>query len=184
MFVLAQITDTIEVQPHQFKQELKAIQNAILIKYRDRILPSVGLCITLHSIVSLGDAFVFPGEGSAHYRVTFKLVRTGTSHLQKNKKKPKLTSRGGRQIAFKPFRGEIITGKVRACSEDGIYVSLGFFEDVFIPATELQVPSTFQTSEQLWVWTYESESEDGTVEGENALSFFTALSFSDLFLDD
>lgn len=43
-------------------------------------------------------------------------------------------------------------------------MSLGFFEDVFIPATELQVPSTFQTSEQLWVWTYESESEDGTVE--------------------
>lgn len=58
---------------------------------------------------------------------------------------------------FKPFRGEIITGKVRACTEDGVHVSLGFFEDVFIPHTELQEPSEFQQG--LWVWRY-SESAD------------------------
>jgi len=58
---------------------------------------------------------------------------------------------------FKPFKGEIITGKVRSSTVDGLYVSLGFFEDVFIPASELQTPSTFVHKENLWMWSYVTE---------------------------
>jgi DNA-directed RNA polymerase subunit E'/Rpb7 len=66
------------------------------------------------------------------------------------------------QVVFKPFKGEIITGKVRTSTVDGLYVSLGFFEDVFIPAADLQAPSTFVHKEGLWMWSYETE---GTEEG-------------------
>jgi DNA-directed RNA polymerase III subunit RPC8 len=75
MFVLTEISDTIKVDPHRFRDELKAIRASINSKYGDRILPNIGLCIALHSIISVGDAFIFPGsEGSAHFRVTFKMV--------------------------------------------------------------------------------------------------------------
>src|SRR5690606_19378650 len=61
------------------------------------------------------------------------------------------------KVVFKPFKGEIITGKVRSSTVDGLYVSLGFFEDVFIPASELQTPSTFVHKENLWMWSYVTE---------------------------
>jgi DNA-directed RNA polymerase III subunit RPC8 len=59
-------------------------------------------------------------------------------------------------VVFKPFKGEIMIGKVRSCTEHGVYASLGFFEDVFIPASELQQPSTFARDEALWKWAYSS----------------------------
>lgn len=55
----------------------------------------------------------------------------------------------------------MITGKVRDCTVDGIYVSLGFFEDVIIPASELQNPSYFQ--QDLWVWKYSEFEEAGSL---------------------
>jgi len=33
-------------------------------------------------------------------------------------------------------------------------VSLGFFDDIFIPKDELQHPSRFEMSEQAWIWEY------------------------------
>jgi DNA-directed RNA polymerase III subunit RPC8 len=75
MFVLTELSDTIKVDPHRFRDELKALRASINAKYGDRILPGIGLCIALHSITSVGDAFIFPGsEGAAHFRVTFKMV--------------------------------------------------------------------------------------------------------------
>ena len=36
-------------------------------------------------------------------------------------------------------------------------VTLGFFDDVFIPAKNLQYPSRFDQSEQCWIWEYQLE---------------------------
>lgn len=56
---------------------------------------------------------------------------------------------------FKPFSGEVLVGRIRSCSEEGISVSLTFFDDIFIPAHCLQPETTFNGSERLWVWNYD-----------------------------
>lgn len=35
-------------------------------------------------------------------------------------------------IIFRPEIGSLITGKIKSCTRDGIFVTLGFFDDIFI----------------------------------------------------
>ena len=56
---------------------------------------------------------------------------------------------------MRPFVGEVLVGKIRSCTEEGISVSLVFFDDVFIPAHCLQSSSRFDSNERLWVWCYD-----------------------------
>lgn len=60
-----------------------------------------------------------------------------------------------RLIVFRPFIGEVIEGKVRSSSEEGIHVSLGFFDDILIPPTCVQPDTTFDPAEQVWTWSYQ-----------------------------
>lgn len=45
-------------------------------------------------------------------------------------------------------------GKVKSSSKEGVYVSMQFFDDIFIPASNLQNPTKFDEKEQLYVWQY------------------------------
>ncbi|GJQ81364.1 hypothetical protein Trydic_g20574 [Trypoxylus dichotomus] len=44
----------------------------------------------------------------------------------------------------------------RSCSQEGVHVSLGFFDDILIPHTALQHPSRFDETEQAWIWEYDT----------------------------
>lgn len=96
-----------------------------------------------------------PGDGASHTEILF------------------------RYIVFRPRTGDIITGKIRSCSREGVHgepvyailftecrninhfveiaVTLGFFDDILIPPTALQHPSRFEEAEQAWVWEYPLE---------------------------
>lgn len=38
-----------------------------------------------------------------------------------------------RLVVFRPFRSEILEGTIESATSTGMTVSLGFFEDIFIP---------------------------------------------------
>ena len=57
---------------------------------------NVGLCIALFDVTSLGDSYIFPGDGASHTRVTF------------------------RYIVFRPFMEEVLEGVIKSCNADGI----------------------------------------------------------------
>lgn len=97
------------------------------------MLLNVGLCIALKDIVSLKDSIILPGDGASHTEVIF------------------------RYIVFRPSIGNVIMGKIRSCSHEGVHVTLGFFDDILIPPTALQHPSRFDETEQAWVWEYPLE---------------------------
>ena len=87
----------------------------------------------------MGDPFIFPGDGASHVEITFRMV------------------------VFRPHIGEILTGTIRSCNEDGIEVSMKFFDDILIPATTeedseaarcMQPNTRFDSKERLWVWQY------------------------------
>ena len=81
------------------------------------MIHGLGLAITVQDIIHIGDPIIHPGEGSPFVRVTFQL------------------------IVFRPFEYEILVGKVRTANETGISVSLGFFDDIFLPAAYMQANS-------------------------------------------
>lgn len=58
---------------------------------------NVGLCIALHDITKIDESFILPGDGASHTRVHF------------------------RYIVFRPFMEEILVGKIRNVSREGVH---------------------------------------------------------------
>ena len=61
-----------------------------------QVIRNVGLCIMLYDILEVDSGFIFPGDGGAHIEIKFRLV------------------------VFRPSVGEVLTGKIRSATEDGI----------------------------------------------------------------
>lgn len=134
MFVLADLEDTVKTLPSSFKHKLNdVIADELNRKLANKVLLNVGLCIALHDITKIEESYAFPRDGASHTTARFRFV------------------------VFRPFMEEILIGKIRSCSIDGVYVTLGFFEDIVIPPHKLQHPSRFDQMEQAWVWEYKTE---------------------------
>ncbi|ELU15722.1 hypothetical protein CAPTEDRAFT_156703 [Capitella teleta] len=133
MFTLVEMKDTVRVPPWRFKTKLnQAVEEALNMKLANKVVHNVGLCISLWDITEIADSYIFPGDGSSHTIVKF------------------------RYVVFRPFMDEILVGKIRSSSKEGVHVSLGFFDDILIPSDAMQHPSRFDEAEQLWVWKYDT----------------------------
>ncbi|XP_037076659.1 DNA-directed RNA polymerase III subunit RPC8-like [Pollicipes pollicipes] len=133
MFVLAKLQDVVRIPPWLFDKSLnEAIAEELNRKLANRVLYSVGLCIALHDVLSLEESFILPGDGASHTKTVF------------------------RYTVFRPYVDEVLTGRIKSCSNDGVQVSLGFFDDIVIPPTSLQQPARFDEAEQVWVWEYDN----------------------------
>ncbi|KAJ8944742.1 hypothetical protein NQ314_009395 [Rhamnusium bicolor] len=133
MFILAEMKNVTRIPPELFNLKLnEAIAGELNKKLANKVVLNVGLCIALFDIISLQESFIFPGDGASHTRVKF------------------------RYIVFRPFIEEILLGKIRSCSQEGVHVTLGFFDDILIPPSALQHPSKFNETEQAWVWEYDT----------------------------
>ena len=148
MFSLAVLTDSVRVHPKNLQFSLmKAAIEVLNGRFCNRVIGDVGLGISVYDILELEDPFVHPGESHAFikgilYHRCFSLILC--FFLVKF-----------RLIVFRPFVGEVLIGRIRSCTEEGLSLSLTFFDDIFIPAHCLQPGSTFNTEERLWVWNYD-----------------------------
>ncbi|KAK1341658.1 hypothetical protein QTO34_018075 [Cnephaeus nilssonii] len=122
MFVLVEMVDTVRIPPWQFERKLNdSIAEELNKKLANKVVYNVGLCICLFDITKLEDAYVFPGDGASHTKVHF------------------------RYVVFHPFLDEILIGKIKGCSPEGVH---GFFDDILIPPESLQQPAKFDDAEQ------------------------------------
>uniref|UniRef100_T1J1V3 DNA-directed RNA polymerase III subunit RPC8 n=1 Tax=Strigamia maritima TaxID=126957 RepID=T1J1V3_STRMM len=145
MFILTEFTTTVRVPPSEFGIPLhEAVSKELNKKLANKVVHNTGLSITLFDITSLGESFIIPGDGASHTKVLF------------------------RYVVFRPFVNELIVGKIKKCSPEGVHVSLGFFDDIIIPPDALQHPSRFvdlklelfsDESEQIWIWEYVTDDE-------------------------
>ena len=104
MFQVARIEDAnVKILPENLgKPRLEAITQEIESLYMDKVIKDLGLVVTLYEIVSIEGGTVYPGEGSAHFHVVFRVV------------------------VFRPFIGEVLEGKLKRADRKGLYVSVGF----------------------------------------------------------
>ncbi|KAH8036867.1 hypothetical protein HPB51_006136 [Rhipicephalus microplus] len=134
MFVISEMSDSIRVPPWLFRvSPNEAIVEQLNRRLANKVVINVGLCIALFDITKIEDSRILPGDGSFHTTVQF------------------------RYVVFRPFMDEVLIGKIRSSSQEGIYVSMGFFEDILVTPDGMQHPARFDEKEQLWVWLYESE---------------------------
>lgn len=137
MFVLVTLSTTIRIAPAQFGKDFKvAIEDEINRQYSNHVLDGEGLCICLHSVNKMSEPGVHFGDGGAHVKVEFQL------------------------IVFRPFEGEVMTGKIVQCDRSGILVGLEFFGHIFVPKDKLKPPSHF---DQVWIWTWASDGQENAM---------------------
>merc|ERR1712013_330672 len=139
MFVLSEVRQVVRLMPRSLDGSLQdQVAEEINRKVANKVVVGLGLCLALYDITDIGKSFVFPGDSATHTKVTFRL------------------------LVFRPEQDEVITGKIKSCSRDGVTVSLGFFDDILIHADALQHPSRYDEAESVWGWEYLPEGEEET----------------------
>ncbi|RXG56542.1 DNA-directed RNA polymerase III subunit RPC8 [Armadillidium vulgare] len=134
MFQLAQIKRMVRVPPWLFGDTLNnAVADELNRKLANKVVLDVGLCIALFDIISLKDSYIFPGDGASHTHVTFRF------------------------IVFRPFMEEILEGTIKGASAEGIQVTLGFFDEIFIRKDSMMTDTHYDETEKTWVWNYQTD---------------------------
>ncbi|CAJ2635960.1 DNA-directed RNA polymerase III subunit RPC8-like [Trifolium pratense] len=140
MFYLSKIEHKLTLPPYLLALPIReAILSELERLFLDKVIAKLGLCISVYDIISIKGGSVFPGDGAPTYLAVFNL------------------------IMFRPFTGEIITAKLLRSDADGLRLSLGFFDDIYIPKHHMPDPShyvsTTSTSKTgTWYWDYGEES--------------------------
>ncbi|KAF8885053.1 polymerase III polypeptide H [Gymnopilus junonius] len=130
MFCLSVVKDTMAIHPSNFGAP---VEDALIAEINKNtpiaVLHDVGLCICVFDITQAGEGKVRYGDGFLWYKVVFRLV------------------------VFRPFTSEVIIAKVKSSDEDGIRLTLGFFDDLFIPVSYLLNPphSTQTNAPHFWI---------------------------------
>jgi DNA-directed RNA polymerase III subunit RPC8 len=84
MFTVVRIKDAIPVPACELdKPRPLAVANQIELKYSNRVIADVGLCVCLHEILELKDGLIYVSDSSVHIRAEFTLV-IYSSHLWRN----------------------------------------------------------------------------------------------------
>ncbi|WCJ40759.1 DNA-directed RNA polymerase III subunit RPC8 [Euphorbia peplus] len=133
MFNLCILEHTLLLPPSLMNLSLQdAINKELQRIFLDKVISDLGLCISVYDIKRIDGGFIFPGDGASTYTVEFRLV------------------------VFRPFVGEIIGAKLKESNTVGLRLSLGFFDDIYIPSDGLLKPSSFSPGEDgyqgTWSW--------------------------------
>jgi len=138
MFIIKEVHDIIRIPPSLLDvPTVQAIHSEIDQKYPNRVLMDVGLVIARYGdFLSVGHGVCVAGDGGTHHECRFRL------------------------IVFRPFCDEVCVGRIVKSTAERIQVSMGFFEDIFIPAYWMLRPSRFEEKRKLWVWTPDFDDEE------------------------
>eukprot|EP00091_Calanus_sinicus_P023369 TRINITY_DN7851_c0_g1_i2.p2 TRINITY_DN7851_c0_g1~~TRINITY_DN7851_c0_g1_i2.p2 ORF type:complete len:119 (-),score=49.63 TRINITY_DN7851_c0_g1_i2:382-693(-) len=95
MGVLSEIRTLIRLLPRGFDKSLEdQLTDEINRKLANKVMINVGLCLSLHDILEVGESFLFPGDGASHTKVRFRM------------------------LVFRPQMEEVLTGKIKSCSKE------------------------------------------------------------------
>ncbi|RKU41171.1 DNA-directed RNA polymerase III subunit rpc25 [Coniochaeta pulveracea] len=134
MFILTKVADLVQITPSDFKKSsIDAIHDNINAKYANKVIQKIGLCICLWDVLWASEGLIGHGTGLVNVNVEFRIV------------------------VFRPFKGEVLQGRITSGTQAGVHIRLDFFDDVFIPASDMPDEAVFEPSEGLWVWRDEDQ---------------------------
>lgn len=90
MFVLTRLEETFRLRAEDLgRSRATALSSVIDQALLDRILPGIGLCITLYDIVKIEAGMMYPNDGGVWFKTQFRMV------------------------VFRPFVGEVLIAKIK-----------------------------------------------------------------------
>jgi len=129
MFTFSIQRDTVRIEASDFARDrAQAITDEIHRRYANKILPGVGLCLSVLDLLDASEGAVLYGDGCLYHKVDFRM------------------------IVFRPFLGEAFTAKIQSSTEQGIKLTVGFFDDIWVPIKHLPKHSAFDVRRQCWFW--------------------------------
>ncbi|CAM8878521.1 unnamed protein product [Rhodiola kirilowii] len=136
MFFLSLLSHTLRLPPDLLDLPLDVSIRRHLEKiFLDKVIAKLGLCVSVYDLRKINGGFIDPARGAPTYEVEFRV------------------------IMFRPFVGEVISAKLKHQDETGLVLTLGFFDDIIVPAAYMQNPSTYKldsaTGQKLWFWVCE-----------------------------
>ena len=128
MFLLYTVHTKVDCQPEKIRENY---EESILEKTEEtfcgKIIKDQGVCICIYDM-KIVETLIIEGYFQAVMNI--------------------------RIVVFKPFVGEVVTGKISECSSEGIEVDM-VFTSAFIPAAFLNENSSFDEIEGVFVWHYD-----------------------------
>ncbi|KAM5488339.1 DNA-directed RNA polymerase III complex subunit Rpc25 [Microsporum canis] len=123
------MSDLVQIAPEDFsKLSSVAIEDNINEKYANKVIQNVGLCIAFYDLLESSDGLIGHGTGLVNVNVKFRI------------------------IVFRPFKGEVIIGKITNGTEQGIKIGVEFFNDIIVPPDLLLDGARFDMKDQVWIW--------------------------------
>ena len=117
-----------------------------------QVVYSVGLCICLFDVIKLDDSYIFPGDGASHTKgetpvvtelrsedtlfnkiksidLLFWIMRIwfGSNSWSPSHPPSIFLPVQFRYVVFHPFLDEILVGKIKYCSQEGVHGNFGVF---------------------------------------------------------
>uniref|UniRef100_A0A914YLJ0 RNA polymerase III subunit Rpc25 domain-containing protein n=1 Tax=Panagrolaimus superbus TaxID=310955 RepID=A0A914YLJ0_9BILA len=136
MFVLSDLQHTVKIFPEEMniKMEDRIIDklNAMLA---NKVIKDVGLCLTFYDFIKIDPSYIPQGSPTVYVPVQF------------------------RYLVFVLFPGEVIDCFIRKATRDGLYLGVGFYDSIFVPAANLPEGSAFDENEQQWNWNFKNEDQ-------------------------
>lgn len=75
MFILARVTDTVQIPPRNLGLNTdEAVLEELRKKYVDRVVRGSGLCVAIYDLHRIQGGEIFPGDGAVHFNVDFRVV--------------------------------------------------------------------------------------------------------------
>ncbi|KAK9665652.1 hypothetical protein RND81_14G126500 [Saponaria officinalis] len=164
MFFLSQLEHKLRLPPHKLDTPLEeAIIDELQTIFLDKVILKLGLCISIYDIKSIDGGFVFPNDGAPTYTVVFRM------------------------IMFRPYVSEIIIGKIIESDSKGLRLSLGFFDDIYIPSYALPHSSHLihdpeDPKLKKWEW-HLSDEEKFIIEGDEVRFRVIAVDYPSIPLE-
>lgn len=129
------LQDTVRIHPKDFGMPIReAVFLALTSGYGGRIIQGEGFCVLVDQVLEVSDQRLPPNDAGAYVDVVFTAV------------------------LFKPYSREILTGTIMAQSpEEGIAISIGFFNNIVIYPSQLPPDTAFSAEEDCFVWSSEGQ---------------------------
>ncbi len=102
MYKILTIKDKIRVPPSKFNLDLnEAVKSSLVDKWEGLIDKTLGVTLSVIDVGNIGEGKIFPGDGSIHYPIDFKL------------------------LVYYPEMHEVVKGNVIDVTEFGVFVRIG-----------------------------------------------------------
>ncbi|ODA80411.1 hypothetical protein RJ55_03369 [Drechmeria coniospora] len=149
MFILTKISDLVQIEPEDFsKHSIVALEDNINAKFSNKVIQKIGLCICLYDILWSSEGLIGHQTGLVNVNGKTTDLTLPPTHRSFGSRTPAVEFR---MVVFRPFKGEVMLGRIRSSTPAGIHLRTDFFDDIFVPYEELPQGAEYH-SEQLWIW--------------------------------